>query len=254
MAPYFKSNFNINNPLDVLILGFGAGTYAKECHNFFPNSRIDGVEIDRKIINISKQYFGLTDQDARIFLNDGRAFLLTPNARKYDLILVDAYHDITIPFHMSTREFFGEVKKHLKKDGVLAININIHSSTNTELIDHFTQTVRAEFGKVYRCDIESLSNSMIIASDNPDCLNSFLKNSTGVNISYLLYPHNYYVRTHLREITESRLVFTDEVAPVEIMGQKVLDEYVKEGLSYFTSRLKNSKNKFQELLNIVSEN
>ncbi len=51
-------------------------------------------------------------------MNDGRAWLRA-SAEKYDVIMVDAYQDITIPFQMSTVEFFTIVKDHLKLAGAL---------------------------------------------------------------------------------------------------------------------------------------
>ncbi len=42
--------------------------------------------------------------------------------------MVDAYQDITIPFQMSTIEFFTMVKQHLNDDGVMVVNMNMRST------------------------------------------------------------------------------------------------------------------------------
>lgn len=41
--------------------------------------------------------------------------------------MVDAYQDITIPFQMSSKEFFTIVKNHLVEDGIMVVNMNMHT-------------------------------------------------------------------------------------------------------------------------------
>ena len=53
---------------------------------------------------------------------DGRYFL-RPTDREYDLVVVDAYRQPYIPFHLTTVEFFGEVNEHLSERGVVTINV-----------------------------------------------------------------------------------------------------------------------------------
>jgi predicted membrane-bound spermidine synthase len=99
---------------DILILGLGSGTYATQCYNYFEDAQIEGVEIDKKILDLAYTRFDMPKDDrikAEEF--DGRAYLR--ENKKYDVIMVDAYQDITIPFQMSSVEFFTEVKSHLKK-------------------------------------------------------------------------------------------------------------------------------------------
>lgn len=90
--------------MDVLILGMGTGTYATQCKKYFGNMNIEGVEIDEKITDLSRKYFSLSE-DIPVTTYDGRAFL-NASQKTYDVIMVDAYQDITIPFQMSSKEFF----------------------------------------------------------------------------------------------------------------------------------------------------
>lgn len=254
MAPFFQTRTGFQDRKDILILGLGAGTYAKQCRYFFPKSRIDGVDIDPKIIEIAKKNFDLTAQDANVYIDDGRAFLLSKTAKKYDLIMIDAYHDISIPFHMASCEFFSQVKNHLKPGGIVAVNINIHSEKNQELINYFTQTIKSRFNKVYRCDILSLTNTIVIASDDIRCRENFYANIKQMTPFHPLASIANYVENHLSEVTEAKMVLTDEVAPVELMSQKVLDEYVASELGYLRNRLEKSPNKIQELMKIAEGN
>ena len=112
--------------MNVLILGMGTGTYATQCKKYFGDMSIEGVEIDDKITALSRQYFSLPD-DVKVTTYDGRAYLQAID-EKYDVIMVDAYQDITIPFQMSSVEFFTMVKEHLNENGVMVVNMNMRGN------------------------------------------------------------------------------------------------------------------------------
>ncbi|HYE14686.1 MAG TPA: fused MFS/spermidine synthase, partial [Pyrinomonadaceae bacterium] len=60
----------------------------------------------------------------RAHVEDGRGFIRRAR-EKYDLVVLDAYTiGGQIPFHLTTREFFGEVKAALSPGGVLLANVN----------------------------------------------------------------------------------------------------------------------------------
>lgn len=240
MAPFFLPEQTLDKKLDLLILGLGTGTYAKQCKRYFPNTTTDGVEIDEKIVNLSRQYFDLTPEEADIYVDDGRTFLMRKEAALYDVIMVDAYHDITIPFHMSTREFFSEVKQHLRENGVLLININLRSEKYTEITEYLTETVKACMNKVYKFDMPNGTNTLVFASDNGECQENFKQNISVLNRKHPLSRIAYRVDNGLTEVTLASHVLTDDVAPVEIMGQRVLDEVVLDSLADFKEMLGSS--------------
>ena len=111
-----------------MILGLGTGTFATQCVEYFGLSDIDGVEIDQKIIDLSHEYFDLPEC-VSTYTEDGRAYI-SMTERTYDVIMVDAYQDITIPFQMSSVEFFTEVKEHLNPGGVMVVNMNMHTDND----------------------------------------------------------------------------------------------------------------------------
>ena len=74
-----------------------------KCIQYFGNVSVEGVEIDQKITDLAGEYFALPDT-VEVTTYDGRAYLQAID-QKYDVIMVDAYQDITIPFQMSSIEF-----------------------------------------------------------------------------------------------------------------------------------------------------
>ena len=252
MAPFFIQNTNTDTDFKVLVLGMGTGTFAKQCKHFFPNSSIDGVEIDQKIVDLSKKYFELKDDEATVYVNDGRTFLAGNDAGMYDLVMVDAYHDITIPFHMSTMEFYSEIKKHLNPDGVIMININMMSTSNTEITDYLTQTLKSDMKKVYKYDVFGGSNLIVYSSDNENCLLSYKDNIKKLSEDNPIFPISVEVSENLQEVTDTKYVLTDDLAPIEVLGQKVLDEIVAENLDYFKEQLRSSKNGIWDIFKLIS--
>lgn len=253
MAPLFIKNMTFSKPLNTLILGFGTGTFAKQCKRFFPQTQTDGVEIDPKIAELSKEYFDVTDDEAKIYVNDGRTFLYSKDAKKYDVIMVDAYRDITIPFHMSTKEFFTEVKKHLNPGGVIVMNINMRSDKNTEINDYLCSTVKSVMKKVYKYDMKDSYNSIVFASDDENCKANFIDNASKIDASNLLKDTSSNVSQNLNEIAASKLVFTDELAPVEVLGEKVLDDIVSSEVFSFRQELKSSGKGLSGIIDLLSQ-
>jgi len=237
MAPQFIKDFNPNNELDLLILGNGTGTYAKQSKIYYPNIRTDAVEIDPKIVDFSKKYFDSKEDEATIFETDGRTFLADKQCVMYDVIMIDAYHDITIPFHMTTKEFFTEVSKHLKPGGVILLNINMKSKGDNPINQYLSQTVKSVMNKVYTCDLSGSTNVLLFASNDNDMLSNIEKSIDNLEPSSPLIDVSQYVKYNLQEITESKLIFTDEVAPVEILGQSLLNDMVMDEIGDFKSMM-----------------
>lgn len=112
-----------SNPENVLLLGGGAFTLPNYLVKESPSMKIDVVEIDSSLESISKEHFLYKDSpNVNLFFDDARSFL-NQNKKKYDLILVDVYGDIAIPFQLSTIEYSDKIRQSLKEDGMVVANI-----------------------------------------------------------------------------------------------------------------------------------
>ena len=116
---------------------------------------IEGVEIDEKITDLSRKYFSLSE-DVPVTTYDGRAFL-NASQKAYDVIMVDAYQDITIPFQMSSKEFFALVKSHLKDDGVMVVNMNMRGTKEGNINQYLSDTI----GSVFTTEVISRCGGII---------------------------------------------------------------------------------------------
>lgn len=216
--------------MEVLILGMGTGTYATQCRKYFGDMNIEGVEIDEKITKLSRKYFALPD-DINVTTYDGRAFL-NASDRKYDVIMVDAYQDITIPFQMSSVEFFGLVKSHLNENGVMVVNMNMRGNDDGDINQYLADTISSVFGNVYTVEVDNSTNRELFASDNNDMMGVLNDNISGIKDADLRFMMNK-VRDNSIAYNAGKLIMTDDNAPVELLGMKVIDKIIRDEVAYY---------------------
>ena len=216
--------------MEVLILGMGTGTYATQCRKYFGDMNIEGVEIDEKITKLSRKYFALPD-DINVTTYDGRAFL-NASDRKYDVIMVDAYQDITIPFQMSSVEFFRLVKSHLNENGVMVINMNMRGNDDGDINQYLADTISSVFGNVYTVEVDNSTNRELFASDNNDMMGVLNDNISGIKDADLRFMMNK-VRDNSIAYNAGKLIMTDDNAPVELLGMKVIDKIIRDEVAYY---------------------
>jgi spermidine synthase len=110
-------------PQRALILGHGGGSLAKWLAQRWPTLAVDTVEVDPAVARAAEQYFGYSlPANHHLYVKDARAFFRTTDAR-YDVIWVDVFARHLIPFHLTTEEFFAELRAHLNPTGVVAVNL-----------------------------------------------------------------------------------------------------------------------------------
>lgn len=216
--------------MEVLILGMGTGTYATQCRKYFGDMNIEGVEIDEKITKLSRKYFALPD-DINVTTYDGRAFL-NASDRKYDVIMVDAYQDITIPFQMSSVEFFRLVKSHLNENGVMVVNMNMRGNDDGDINQYLADTISSIFGNVYTVEVDNSTNRELFASDNNDMMSVLNDNMSGIKDADLRFMMNK-VRDNSMAYNAGKLIMTDDNAPVELLGMKVIDKIIRDEVAYY---------------------
>lgn len=221
---------NEREKLSILVLGNGTGTYAAQCAKYFPNSYIEGVEIDAKITALAEKFFDLPES-VKVTEYDGRAYLNSVSG-SYDVILVDAYQDITIPFQMSSVEFFTLVREHLTEDGVMVVNMNMHSDGEGSINEYLADTIAAVFGSVCTVDVPGNTNRELFAcvSADPDAM---LRSGIARLDDEGLKDHMLTVSARLVPYEAGNLLLTDDKAAVEVLGMKAIDALIENELSYY---------------------
>jgi spermidine synthase len=128
----------------ILMIGLGAGSVSTYLLRAMPDVNIDVVELDPGVVSVATQYFGLRATDRlRIIESDGRVYLAR-HGGLYDFVVLDAFRELGVPFHLLTKEFYALVKEHLAPGGAVATNV----AGGTRLFSSTLVTLRAVFASV----------------------------------------------------------------------------------------------------------
>lgn len=123
-------------------MGAGIAAGALQAHG----SSVSIVEIDPAVYQYAREYFGLPEPSGGVFLEDARGWIdrraITVNEGKYlepgnatqvsrgaemaskelfDFVIHDCFSGGSVPMTLFSAGFFGNIKKMLKDDGVLAV-------------------------------------------------------------------------------------------------------------------------------------
>tara|TARA_X000000950_G_scaffold281944_1_gene379710 strand:+ start:4561 stop:5397 length:837 start_codon:yes stop_codon:yes gene_type:complete len=110
-------------PKNILIIGGGDGAVAEELLKYKFIERIDLVDIDIEVINLSKKYFKKVNNDSlnnkKVHIFDQDAYIFTSNSSmKYDLIIADRPDPVGAGKSLFKLKFYKNIKNLLKADGI----------------------------------------------------------------------------------------------------------------------------------------
>ena len=129
----------------MLIIGGGGYTLPRWIDDALPKASVEVVEIDPGVTEIAHRKLGLPRNTKIVSYNlDGRQFVqerATPG--HYQLVVQDAVNDLSVPYHIMTKEYNDAVKRLLTPDGAYLLTV----------IDHF------EDGLLMRAAVRTMQQS-----------------------------------------------------------------------------------------------
>ncbi|HET7011928.1 MAG TPA: fused MFS/spermidine synthase [Anaerolineales bacterium] len=212
------------------IVGLAAGTIAKQYTAVFGPIPIDGWEIDPAIIDVGRTYFDMREPNLNAIVADGR-WGLAHSRETYDVVGVDAYRLPYIPWQLTTKEFFAEVRAHLSGRGVLVINVG-RTPDDRRIVEAMVGTLRAVFPSVHVVDVPATLNTIlyatVAATSESDLLANYQRMSTG-GADPLLVDVVGRTLVNLQPTPETDVVFTDDWAPIEQLTNSVALRFLFQG-------------------------
>jgi spermidine synthase len=211
-----------------LVVGLGGGSVPKKWQKEFPALDIDVAEIDPEVIQIAKKYFSFQEgKNLRAYAQDGRLYL-TKTAQRYDVMLLDAYFKDSIPFHLTTKEFFSMANQKLASNGVVVMNIiGAVNGPAGRITRSVAKTLRGIFPQVYlfavrrpeNVSLDSIQNVILIATKSAEHVDirEIVKRAGGLNAG--LFPKS--LNDIAIAFVDGRLadddvpVLTDDYAPTD---------------------------------------
>jgi len=153
-------------PKRVLMLGLGGGQISNYLRAQFPEIEIDAIDIDPEVVRLAQRYFNVPRDDPsyRTHVADGRLFIEeAPANARWDMIILDAFRGVFVPYHLKTAEFYRACLNRLSPQGVVVANL--HNATR--MYPHDRNTLAAVFPQRYSFVSESRNQTTFVASADP---------------------------------------------------------------------------------------
>lgn len=225
-APYLNPPELATAPQKIGVVGLAAGTIPRQFLRVFPMVQVDGIELDPAIVQAGRDYFALDDPRIRVIVGDGR-YELNRLAGGYDVITVDAYKVPYIPWHLTTAEFFTEVKAQLTATGVVAVNVG-RAPADRRLVEAMTATLQEVFATVHSIDVPGSLNTILLATVQPTDFANI-----GRNLALLPADVDPLLTAVLQTAVQGQVatvagpvIFRDERAPVETIIDSLVLRYI----------------------------
>jgi spermidine synthase len=138
-------------PSNILVIGAGGFTlgFYDDYNNY------DFVDIDGSLKEVSEEYLlkQELEKNKEFYPIPARGFIRNAlnKEKRYDLIVLDVFAGTTaIPDHLTTVEFFSDVKKLLAEDSVMVMNVVASSTFSNVFSQRIDNSLRAAFPHITR--------------------------------------------------------------------------------------------------------
>lgn len=110
----------------VLVLGMGAGASIAALRGTAPSAEVTAVELDPAVVEAGRRFFGLEPgaPGLEVHVADARRWLRHDASASYDLVQLDVYQGgPTMPFYLTTVEFFALLRERMRPEALLMMNV-----------------------------------------------------------------------------------------------------------------------------------
>jgi predicted membrane-bound spermidine synthase len=214
-------------PTEVLVIGGGGYTFPRWVEVKLSDVGVDVVEIDPAVTEVAYREMGLPrDTRIRSFNMDGRQFI-RERAKKshYSLVIQDAVNDLSVPYHLLTKEYNDAVKQTLAPGGAYLLTL-IDSVEHGELWRAAVHTMRETFPHVVLLDPSGFKSPgdrsvfIVAGSDQPLEIAEIRAVAEEANLRDGSEQPAYIHRLDPAEVDRylamrPKIVLTDQYAPVD---------------------------------------
>jgi len=204
---------NKPNRYNYFFAGGGAYTQPRALAFSEPKSNIIVAEVDPQVTQFAKEHLYLDPLPMKILHKDARLALEQLKTNSLDVIVGDVFHDISVPYHLLTKEYVVTCYDKLKPDGLFMANL-VDVYPEPLLVKAFAKTLGTEFKyvSVWLDHIPSAAGrkTYIIAASNLKPLPATLNSQSGLNVSWYNIS-----RKILAKNGPDIPILTDDFVPVE---------------------------------------
>ena len=124
---------------------------------------------------------------------------------------------------------------HLEPGGVMVVNMSMRSESEGSMNEYLIDTIASVFPYVYTVRVSAGTNMELFATTDPDALARFEERRTDVPDDYAAIMQR--VSDELVHVEGGDYILTDDKAPVELLGMRVLDEIIASELEVLRDQI-----------------
>ncbi len=204
-----------------LFIGGGGYEMPRYLDEVYPQSVIEVIEIDPAVTQTAFDHLALRRDTRVVSINEDARMSLPERTRAaYDIVVGDAFNDVSVPWHLTTREFTEEVRALLRPGGIYAMNI-VDAPLQGRFLRAIVATLQETWPHVYvmnesgSLDFDQRSTTVVAASDQELDESyirlSFVRARDGIPVTRIVSPDSLAVW----QGAQARVVLTDDFAPVD---------------------------------------
>ncbi len=154
-----------------LFVGGGGYELPRYLETVYPESRLEVIEIDPAVTQVAHDELGFRADTSVVSYNeDARMSITERPLGEYDIVVGDAFNDVSVPWHLTTREFNEEVRGLLRPGGFYTMNI-VDAPASGRFLRAVVLTLRESWPHVYvlnqtgNLTAPQRSTTVVVASD-----------------------------------------------------------------------------------------
>ena len=135
-------------PRRILMIGLGGGSLAKFIYHRMPETSLEVVEVNPRVLAIARSSFNVPPDDGRfaVRLGDGAEWVARA-APPVDAVVVDGYDGASQVAELSTAQFYEACRARLAPGGTLVVNL----WGNDRRFDQFLSRIESAFPGATLC-------------------------------------------------------------------------------------------------------
>lgn len=138
-----------STPFSSYFIGGGGFVFPRYISTLYPYATSSVSEIDPGVVDFNYRELGLKQSPRlEVYAEDARQHLVRATPGAYDFVFGDAFNDLSVPYHLTTEEFHQLVKRHMKPDGIYAMN-TIDDVQHGAFLAAMIRTLEAVWEHVY---------------------------------------------------------------------------------------------------------
>jgi spermidine synthase len=123
-ASVVDAAFPADEPLDAVHVGGGGFTMPRWLATTRPGTSSTVLELDPGVVELGRERLGVSRiPGVRVVTGDARISLRDLPDGSADLVVMDAFGSLSVPWHLATTEFLADVRRVLRPDGVAVLNV-----------------------------------------------------------------------------------------------------------------------------------